>query len=75
MESLALAAAVVMLVVVGSSLAALASGLLRLRVLSWIFGFLSIAAGGWLLVTLPHMWFLPAWCIGVGIWAISRIRP
>lgn len=73
MESLALAAAVVMLSICGVSLAALVAGIFRRPVLCWLFGGLSVLAGGWLWVTVPHLWPLAAWCVLVGMWAVWRV--
>jgi hypothetical protein len=74
MESLALAAAVAMLLIVGVSLAALAAGIWRRYYLGWVTGPLSVLAGLWLAVTLPHLWPLAAWFVGVGVWTAWRVK-
>lgn len=72
MESLAIAAAVVMLSVWLVAFLSLFFSFIGLRLIGAIFGLLSIFAGVWLLITLPHAPFIAAINIIPGIISIRR---
>lgn len=74
MESLALAAALVMFsfwTVAGLSLI---FAFFRLKLLGVIFGWLSIAAGVWLIFTLPYAPFLGAINIACGLISLIKLK-
>lgn len=71
MESLALAAAVVVLSIVILSAASVALSFTSLRLLSFAVGLVTVFSGGWLLSTLPHAWIMGGVvvvCGVVGMW-------
>lgn len=75
MASLALAAAVVILSVWGLAGVSLLLSFLGFRLAGAAFGFLSVAAGLWLLCVLPHAPFLGGVNLvagGVAVWRYSR---
>lgn len=72
MESLAIAASVVVLSIIGIGLIACCLSLFGLRTAGGMVGVIAVAAGLWMGVTLPHaivLWSIP---LATGAWAVSR---
>ena len=72
MESLAVAAVVVMLSIVFVDLAAIATALLGFRSLAFLFGTAAAMAGFWIFLMLPHLAIFAIFNIGCGAFAIAR---
>lgn len=73
MESLVLAAAVVMLSILTINVLALTLAYFDFRVLAALCGAVCVVTGIWLKVTLPHTTILPAISIAIGGASMSKL--